>query len=177
MKLTWFGGMAFRAYAGGAIVVLCPEEAPETVDRGELLAGAETIIARGDRSIPALDPASWRPAAPTRLVDADEMPSLQIGRVAGGHLLVAAPGEPPLLVLGDGELPESGRWLDGAMIVITTARTALAEDVASITATARPRLFALALDEAALDAAMAAVPPHLGGAGLVSLEPGLALEL
>lgn len=177
MKLTWFGGGAFRAYAGGAIVVLCPEDAPLTVDRGELLAGAEAIIARADRSIPSLDPVQWRPRAPARLIDDDSAPSLEVFRVGGDHLLLAATGEPPLLVLGPGDLPPSGRWLDGAVVVMTAARTALADDVAAITANARPRLFALALDEAALDAAMAAVPPHLGGAGLVSLEPGLALEL
>jgi len=42
---------------------------------------------------------------------------------------------------------------------------------------ARPRLVALAVDEQTLDVAIAQLSEHLDGAGLVSLEPGLAVEV
>ena len=42
---------------------------------------------------------------------------------------------------------------------------------------ARPRLVALAVDEQTLDLVIEEIAEHLGGAGLVSMEPGLALEV
>jgi len=177
MKLTWFGGSAFRVYAGGVIIVVHPEDAPESVDRGELLAGAESILARGDRAVPAIDPGEWRPKAPARLIDDDEALALDLFRLGEGHLLIAAPSEPPLVVLGDGDLPRFGRWADGAVVVLTSAREAIVAEVTALLDVARPRLVALAVDEQTLDYAIAALAEHLGGAALVSLEPGLALEV
>lgn len=175
MKLTWFGGTALRAYVGGEIVVVDPEAAPAGVDRGELLAGADRLVTFGDASTPTIDPAKWRPKPVGRAID--EAPPLDVFRMGEGALLVAAAGEPPLVLLGQGEPPRSGRWADGAVIVVTSAREALVAEVAALLDVARPRVIALALDEQTLDRVVGKLRDHLDGAGLVSMEPGLALEV
>ena len=174
MKLTWFGGTAVRAYVGGEIVVVDPETAPAGVDRGELLAGADRVVAFGD-VLPLVDPARWRPRPAGRAIDA--APPLDVLRIGDGALLVAAAGEAPLVLLGPGELPRFGRWADGAVIVLLSAREALVAEVTAMLDVARPRLVALAGDEQTLETAVAEIAEHLDGAGLVSMEPGLALEV
>jgi hypothetical protein len=176
MKLTWFGGTTLRVYVGGEIVVVDAAGAPAGVERGELVAGADHELLSGDHdSLPRLDPATWRPRGRTTLLDA--APPLEIFRIASGSLLIAAAGEPPLVLLGAGEPPRFGRWADGAVIVLTSAREALVAEATVLLDVARPRLIALAVDSQRLDAAVAALAEHLDGVGLVSLEPGLALEV
>jgi hypothetical protein len=176
MKLTWFGGTALRVYAGGEIVMIDPDSAPPSVDRGELLSGAGRVVGlSGDATVPAIDPSTWRPRPAARPID-DALPTeiLAIGRAA---LLVAAAGEPPLVVLGSGDPPRFGRWVDGAVVVLTSGRESMVAEATVLLDVARPRLIALAADEQTLDAAIAELSEHLDGAGLVSLEPGLALEV
>ena len=74
MKLTWFGGTALRVYAGGQIVVVDPAAAPAGVDRGELLAGADRVVA--GEALPSVDPATWRPKPMRRLVE--EAPAAEV---------------------------------------------------------------------------------------------------
>lgn len=174
MKLTWFGGTALRAYVGGEIVVVDPDAAPAGVDRGELLGGADRVVAFSD-PVPAIDPAGWRPKPVGRAID--EAPPLEVLRIGERALLVAAAGEATLVLLGQGELPRFGRWADGAVIVLLSAREALVAEVTAMLDVARPRLIALAVDEQTLDTAVAEIAEHLDGAGLVSMEPGLALEV
>ena len=69
---------------------------------------------------------------------------MEIVRLASHTLLVAAPGEPPLVVLGAGEAPRFGRWADGAVIVLTAARESLIAEATVLLDVARPRLVALA---------------------------------
>jgi hypothetical protein len=173
MKLTWFGGTALRIYAGGQIVVVDPDVAPAHVDRGELLAGADRIVAGGD-ALPSIDPATWRPRAMPRMTE--EAPPVEVARM-GHALLVAAAGEPALVILGDGDLPRLGRWAEGAVIVLTTAREALVAEMTALLDVARPRLVALAVDEQTLDRVVDELAEHLDGTGLTSLEQGLALEV
>ncbi|MEO7223073.1 MAG: hypothetical protein ABIY37_11415 [Devosia sp.] len=173
MKLTWFGESALRIYVGGQIVVVDPDHAPESVDRGELLAGADRIVATGD-ALASIDPETWRPKPMPRMTE--EAPAVEIARM-GQALLIAAAGEAPLVVLGGGELPRSGRWAEGAVIVLTEAREGLVGEVRALLDRARPRLFALAMDDQALDRVISQLAEHLDGSGLVSLEPGLALEV
>lgn len=178
MKLTWFGGTTLRVYLGGAILVVDPHGAPKSVDRTELLAGAGHVVSLGDDSkVPLIDPTHWRPRPPVRAVDDTGAVDIDLLRLAPHTLLAAAAGEPPLVILGAGDAPRFGRWADGAVIVLTSAREALVAEATVLLDVARPRLVALALDEDRLDAAIAAIAEHLGGAGLVSLEPGLALEV
>ena len=174
VKLTWFGGTALRAYVGGKIVVGDPQAAPGRVDRGELLAGADRVVKAGD-PIPAIDPAGWRPKRAGRAIDAP-LP-LDVLRIGEGALLISAAGEPPLILLGAGALPGLGRWAEGAVIVLFSASEGLVAEVTALLGVARPRLIALALDEETLDVAIAELAEHLDGTGLVSLEPGLALEV
>ena len=174
MKLTWFGGTALRAYVGGEIVVVDPDTAPAGVDRGELLAGADRVIAFGD-AIPAIDPATWRPKPVGRAID--EPVAMDVLRIGPQALLLAAAGEPSLVLLGPGELPRFGRWADGAVIVLLSAREAMVTEVTAMLDVTRPRLIALAVDEQMLDLAVGQIAEHLDGAALVSLEPGLALEV
>ena len=106
----------------------------------------------------------------------DEVPAAEVARITDG-LLVAAAGEPPLVILGDGPLPHFGRWAEGAVIVLTSARDGLVAEVTALLDVARPRLIALAVDEQALDHAVQALLEHLDGTGLVALEQGLAVEI
>ena len=175
MKLTWFGGTALRAYVGGEIVVVDPDAAPGSVDRGELLAGADRVLAFADGAVPAIDPAGWQPRRPGRPLDAPQ--PMDVLRIGEGALLLAADGEPPLILLGPGELPGFGRWADGAVIVLLSARDELIAEATALLDVARPRVIALAVDEQMLDRAVAELAEHLDGTGLVSLEPGLALEV
>ncbi|MBI4923392.1 MAG: hypothetical protein HY834_16750 [Devosia nanyangense] len=177
MKLTWFGGTTLRVYVGGQIVVIDAGGAPDGIDRAELLAGADRVVAlAGDKAVPSIDPAIWRPKQPRREIDEAATP-IEIYRIGASALLIAAPGEPPLVVLGSGEPPRYGRWADGAVVMLTSGRESLVAEATVLLDVARPRLIALAADEETLDTAMAELSEHLDGAGLVSLEPGLALEV
>ena len=175
MKLTWFGGTAFRLYAGGEIVVIDPAAAPADIDRGELMAGADRVAGLDGDGAVAIDPATWRPRPAQRLLDAPV--PLEIFAIAPSALLIAAPGEPPLVVLGSAEPPRFGRWADGAVIVLTSGRPSMVAEATVLLDVARPRLVALAADEQTLDLAVAALAERLDGTGLVSMEPGLALEV
>ena len=173
MKLTWFGGTTLRIYVGGEIVVVDAEAAPAGVDRGELLAGADHVVTPGQ--VPEINPAFWRNRPAARPMD--DQPPLEIHGIGGAALLIAAAGEPPLVVLGSGQPPQFGRWADGAVIVLTSARESFIAEATVLLDVARPRLLALAVDEQTLDVAVAELSEHLAGAGLVSLEPGLAVEV
>ena len=175
MKLTWFGGTSLRVYIGGEIVVVDADAAPEGIDRGELLAGADKIVGLADPALPVIDVTTWRPRPAVRGID--ELPPVEVFRIAPGSVLISAPGEPPLAILGSGEAPRFGRWSDGAVIVLTSGRDSLVAEATVLLDVSRPRLIALAADEQTLDTAIEELSEHLGGAGLVSLEPGLALEV
>jgi hypothetical protein len=176
MKLTWFGRTALRVHSGGEIVVVDADSAPAGVDRSELLAGADRqVVLSGDRGVPRIDPAGWRRPAAPRAIDSPS--PAEILSIAPSALLIAAAGEPPLVILGAGQPPRFGRWADGAVIVLTSGRESLVSEVTVLLDVARPRLIALAADEPMLDKAIAELSEHLDGTGLVSLEPGLAVEV
>ena len=175
MKLTWFGGTTLRVYLGGEIVVVDADLAPAGVDRGELLAGADRVVAlRADAAVLAVDPAAWRPK---QVRPMDEHPPTEVLSIGHSALLIAAAGEPPLVILGSAEPPRFGRWADGAVVVLTSGRESFVAEASVLLDVARPRLVALAADEQTLDLAVEELSEHLDGAGLVSLEPGLALEV
>jgi len=173
MKLTWFGGTTLRVYVGGEIVVIDAGEAADGVDRSELSSGANHMVTLG--KVPQINPAFWRNRPAARAIDA--APPLEIHGIGPAALLIAAAGEPPLVVLGPGDPPRFGRWADGAVVVLCSAKESLVADATVILDVARPKLVALAVDEQTLDQAIEELSEHLDGAGLVSLEPGLALEV
>jgi hypothetical protein len=175
MKLTWFGGSTLRIYIGGAIVVVDADAAPAGIDRAELLAGADRVVAlAGDAAVPSIDPAQWRPRVARPL---DEALPVEIVSIGPSALLIAAAGESPLVILGSAEPPRFGRWADGAVVVLTSGRESFIAEATVLLDVARPRLIALAVDEQTLDTTIEELSEHLDGAGLVSLEPGLALEV
>ena len=92
-------------------------------------------------------------------------------------MLIDAAGEPPLVLLGSGAQPRFGRWADDAVVVLFGGGDSVVRGGSVLLDVARPKLIALAADEATVDLAIAALRDHLDGTGLVSLEPGLALEV
>lgn len=173
MKLVWFGGDVFRVHLGGEIVVVQSGPLPAGVDVDELRSGADAVT--GLREGPVVDPATWRPRPAPRATE--DAPPVEILRVGEAGVLIAAAGEPPLVILGAGELPRFGRWADGAVIVLTSDRESLVAEATVLLDVARPRLIALAVEDQMLDLAIEELSEHLDGAGLAALEPGLALEV
>ncbi|WP_240233692.1 hypothetical protein [Devosia lacusdianchii] len=177
MKLTWFGGTTIRIHIGGAILVVDADAAPQGIDAAELVSGADLVIAGFGAGLEAVDAASWKPRRPLRLVDeGDDLPKVEAWSVGAGGVLIAATGEPPLLLLA-ANAPPLGRWADSAVITLFGHGERLIELGAAVLAASAPRLLALAGDEAAMDIAIPALAPRLDGSGLVSLEAGLALEI
>jgi hypothetical protein len=180
MKLTWFAKTTIRIHIGGQILVADPEQAPAFVDQRELVSGADRVftLAEADEGLPLVDAAKWRPRAAARPIDdAPVDDGVKILRIGRGAILVDAAGEPPLALIASSEAPRFGRWSNDAVVVLFGAREGLVATGTVLLDIAQPRLIALAADEATLDLAIAELGEHLEGAGLVSLEPGLALEV
>ncbi|MBE7731549.1 hypothetical protein [Devosia faecipullorum] len=174
MKLTWFGNSAFRIHGGGQIVVVDADSAPQIVAVSELVSGADHVIAL-DGAGEVTDLATWKPRARLRLVDGgDEVRPVQIWR-AGDKCLLIEPDEDMPLLLVAGPVPELGRWVEKAVVVL------LGQDLAArgeqLVARAIPGLIALAGADGEVEAAFARLPPKLDGAGLIALEPGMAVEV
>ncbi|UYO00385.1 MAG: hypothetical protein KIT02_03970 [Devosia sp.] len=173
MKLTWFGGTAFRIHIGGQIIVVDAEQAIG-VDSGELVSGADIVTAMDAPHKPA-DGTNWTARPIQRLLDADEsLRPAQIWTLGEGALLVDADEDRPLLLLA-GEPPALGRWVEKAVVVM--AGDDLARRGAALLESRRPHLIAFGGSDAARDQAFSMLPPLLDGAGLIALEPGLAVEV
>jgi hypothetical protein len=172
VKLTWFGGTTLRVQLGGKIVVVDADGAPDGIDRAELVSGADRVVQIGEGAF--VDPAGWRPKA-SRGIDAES--PLEVIRIGPAALLVAIAGEPHLVVFGSADPPRFGRWADGAVVVLTSGRENFVAEASVLLDVARPRLVAIAADEQTLDLAIEELSEHLDGAGLISLEPGLAVEV
>ena len=177
MKLTWFGGTKIRIHIGGAIVVVDPAGAPNGIDAAELVSGADTVIAGFGAALPTIETSSWRPRKPPRLLDeGDTPPPVEAWSAGVGALLMDAIGEPSLLLVS-GQAPPLGRWAETAVVALFGPADRLVALGNAILGGTPPRLLALAGDEAAIDAAIAALRDRLDQTGLVSLEAGLALEI
>lgn len=180
MKLAWFAGTTIRIHIGGQILVADPDHAPDFVDRHELVSGADRVFAlAGDAAnLPLLDPARWRPRAVRKTLDEpDRPPEVLLHRIGEGAVLVDAPGELPLVLAAGSRQPPFGRWADGAVVVLFDYGNAMITNGILLLEVARPRLIALAAAEQALESAITALRERLEGAALVSLEPGLAIEV
>lgn len=177
MKLTWFGGTTVRIHIGGAILVVDAPGAPAGIDTAELVSGADVVLETLGAGLPAVDTAKWRPRKLPRMLDeGEELPKVEVWSAGQGALLVEAVGEPPLLLLA-GDVPALGRWADGAVVALFGDGAALSRMGLAVLADTPPRLIALAGDEAAVDMAISTLRAGLDGAGLVSLDAGLALEV
>jgi len=173
MKLTWFGKGSFRVHAGGRIVVVDPG-APDGVNRAELVSGADLVV-EPDTPLPQADGRRWTARPAGRLLDAEEEAGpARVFSLGAGALLLETDGERPLLVL-NGPVPELGRWVERAVVVI--AGDGLAARAAALVAERGPRLLALAGADGEIEAAFAALRDGLEGTGLVALERGMAVEV
>lgn len=180
MKLTWFAGTTIRIHIGGQILVADADQAPASVDRNELVSGADRVFAlAGDAAnLPQLDPAKWRPRALPRAIDHQvRQPDVILHRLGEGSVLVDAPGEAALVLAAGHRPPPLGRWVDGAVVVLFGAGNPIVAKGKLLLSAARPRLISLAADESALDLAIPALREHLDGIPLISLESGMALEV
>lgn len=174
MKLTWFGNSTFRIHIGGQIVIVDADAAPQGIERHELVGGANHVITLNGNPV-VTDLVGWKPRPPERLLDAADQPRpVQIWS-AGQDCLLIEPDEDMSLLLIAGPVPPLGRWVEKAVIVL--AGQGLGERGGSVVDRAIPRLIALAGSDVELDAAFAQLPPKLNGAGLIALEPGMAVEV
>lgn len=179
MNLIWFGGTTIRIHIGGTILVAEPAGAPAGIDRGELVSGAERTfaLAAPDPALATTDPAAWRRRLPRRAIDEAAPLPVLVHRVGPGAVLVDAVGEPPLVLLTGTEPLRLGRWGSDAVVVLFGAVEEILAAASTLLDAAPPRLIALAAPDAELDRAIAALSPRLQGTVLISLEPGLALEV
>ncbi|HTM76963.1 MAG TPA: hypothetical protein VL133_04990 [Devosia sp.] len=175
MKLTWFGGTTLRIHIGGKMLVIDADAALASIDRTELLSGADAQLALND---PALNQvtADWTPRRAGALIDETSPPALQLHRIAPSVIVVDAISEQPLLLV-TGSVERLGRWTGNAVVVVMGAPDALPSLTANVLEQLRPKLVAVAGPEEAMDQVILQVKTLLDGAGLVSLEPGLALEV
>lgn len=169
MKLTWFGGRTLRIHIGGRIIVWHPAPRPD-IDAEELTSGADVIVA-AEEKLARMDPGAWQPRRTPTALEAAGQGGVEILEIAPDVILVGAPGESPLLLVG-GEVPPLGRWGRDA-IVVAFAGDAAGHALAGV----GPRLIALALEGGDLDRTFADLRDRLGGTALTALEPGLALEV
>jgi hypothetical protein len=179
MKLTWFAGTTIRIHIGGQILVADPGLAPTFVDSGELVSGADHVftLATEDATIPDIDASAWRPRPLPKLIDESTPQAVALYRIAAGAILVDAAGEPPLVLLAGTSAPRFGRWATDAVVVLCGASEALVVEASVLLDVSPPKLVAIAADEAGIDLAIAELREHLDGTALISLEPGLALEV
>ena len=169
MKITWFGGHCLRFHIGGEIVVFDPMDGgPPDTDHSEVVSGADQVLEWAGPFGNA-DAKTWRPRR-TRALEASNRGGVQVYFIGFDTRLVDAAGEPPLVLMGS--IEEAGSWSREAVVVAFSLAGALgALNVLS------PRLIALALPEADLDHAITKLSGRLDSTSLVSLEPGLALEV
>ena len=171
MKLTWFAGSTIRIHIGGRILVYDPVGI-SGVDAGELVSGSDATFSINEAG-EAVDPALWQPRRAAAMIDADDVPDVLVHGIAGGAL-VAAAGEPPLVLL-KAPIGRTGRWArDAVVVVFGDAADALA---AQVLEDVGPHLIAIAAPDAVIERAVAALRDKVGETLLVALEPGMALEV
>ncbi len=174
MKLTWFGATALRVHIGGQVIVIDADAAPAGIDGAELVSGADMLLALDNAGRPA-DGRTWKPRPAQRLLDAGDSIRPADSWSLGPRAALIDPDEDmPLLVLG-GEVPALGRWVERSVVLV--AGPDLARRLADLLDATRPRLIALAGEEADVDVALRDNRDRLDGTGLVALEPGLAVEV
>lgn len=174
MKVTWFGGITVRIYIGGEILLIDPDGAHEGRERAELLAGVDRKILPSE--LQGVDLGNWQPRRAKRLLDDDGTSNVEVWGTESGGVVLDAPDEPSVLLFPK-VVTTFGRWADGAVMVLAGSGEELVSTGRAILAQCRPRLVALAADDAALDHAISALRTDLQGASLVALEQGMPLEV
>lgn len=177
MKLTWFGGTTIRVHIGGAMLVADAGQAPDNIDRTELVSGADRVFGLDDSGLSPLEGDNWQPRKPrTALEDDGSLGEVFVWRLGGGAVLIDAIGEQPL-VLATAAIPRIGRWGRDSVVVLFGDAQALIANGHSVLADTGPRLLVLGGAEVDIDAAVAGLRGQVDGTGLMALEAGLAVEV
>jgi hypothetical protein len=107
------------------------------------------------------------------MINADAVPEVLVHGIEGGAL-VAAAGEPPLLLLKS-PMGRAGRWARDAVVVVFGN---MADELAGqVLGELGPHLIAIAAPDAVIERAVGALRDKVGDTLLVALEPGMALEV
>ena len=171
MKLTWFAGSTIRIHIGGRILVADPAGI-NGVDPEELTSGADVVFFIDDAG-DAVDPALWQPRRVAAMIEESELPEVLVHGVEGGAL-VAAAGEPPLVLL-KGPTKRAGRWVrDAVVVAFGDEADAVA---AGVLEESGPHLIAIAAPDEVVARAVGALRERMGDTLLMALEPGMALEV
>ena len=142
------------------------------VDGGEVVWGADVTFFI-DEAGEAVDPALWQPRRVAAMIDAEALPEVLVHGIEGGAL-VAAAGEPPLVLLKSA-MGRAGRWArDAVVVVFGDEADALA---ARVLDDVGPHLIAVAAADDVIERAVMALRDRVGETLLVALEPGMALEV
>ena len=171
MKLTWFADSTIRIHIGGRILVADPVGI-SGVDAEELVSGADVTFFI-DEAGEAVDPALWQPRRAAAMIDADALPEVLVHGIDGG-VLVAAAGEPPLLLLKSA-MGRAGRWARDAVVVVFGEEADVL--AAQVLDDIGPHLIAIAAPDAVIERAVGSLRDRVGETLLVALEPGMALEV
>lgn len=170
MRLTWFGGDAFRIQFGGTVLLVAPGSATMPIDAAELRAGVEREVGFEGESAPASFAADeWRPLARRSLMAEGGGDDLRASLADNNTMVLEAEGEGGLILSRGEALPKlPGGLVAGATLVFTHPSVMLAEGV-------WPRRVLLAIEggsEGAWDRIVARLP----GVALQMLDPGMAVE-
>ncbi|SDG78674.1 hypothetical protein [Pelagibacterium luteolum] len=176
MKITWFGAMTYRIQIGGRIIVLDPEGAPATINVGELVSGADSVIHPDPTDLEDFEGAAWRPRRRARLIDEEEA-SLVLYRLDTSGLIVDSPDEGLLILDQATSSTQYDRWADGAVVILSGTGPQCGAHGTALLEIARPKLLALAIDDHDIDPVFDLLAPLLGDTSLIVLEPSLAVEI
>jgi precorrin isomerase len=175
MKLTWFGKSVFRIYIGGRIIVADAQLAPEGIDAHELVAAADVQINLSDGGLdhPQIDE-NWRSSRPLRQIDQPEEVIEELYTLSGEGVFIDEPQEGPV-ILAPATETAWGPFANNAVVVFFGNAEGVAQEVADLLASAKPRLIVLALS-GLTDEQFHTIGNLCQRFAVQVLEEGLALE-
>ncbi|WP_029039844.1 hypothetical protein [Cucumibacter marinus] len=170
MRLTWFGGAAFRLQYGGSVLLVAPGSATMAIDAAELRAGVDRELAFDGEGAPLPFAAEeWRPLARRSPLSENNQSEMRVGLDGGDTLVLEAEGEGSLILCRGKALPDlPGGLVANATLVLTHPEVQPSKGV-------WPRRVLLAIEaggEGAWDRLVAGLP----GVPLQMLDPGMAVE-
>ncbi len=178
MKFTWFGEMTIRLQMAGKIIVVGPGNAPENIDRAELISGADNVLAFADPAANEIDLTTWKLPSPRALIDQGGVAAdVEIQRIASAGMIATSSEEGGILFADARQKITWGRWADGLVVILFGNADACASAGIASLEQARPKMIALACSEDGLDDAIARLRPHVGRMPLQVLEPNMAVEV
>lgn len=177
MKLTWFGATALRVHVGGQIFVFDPGAAEPGIKAVELLSGSEQVIEMTQSNLPRLISEGWLPRRAVRLIEEPEGTGVEVLKVGARSRLIEAPAETRLLLVSCPDEAAFGRWAEGGTVGLFGTGSDVAAAGEALLRGARPSLILLGVVDDVVGEVVERLREHLDGAGLVALEPRLAVEV